>query len=355
MSDINQIKEIKLTNENMDQEGFSYLNLLEALTIKLNKKVFHASYQIQKLHGGTVGNVFLITGLASSKSIKEEPYRIIFKKQVKWERYGDINSWRREYDLYHSYLQEEFTDDFSWPICFGTKMHEDSFEIWMDYVDGPSGESLTLDMYQKAAAALGRFQGKLYRSQSNAIKQINNLSTKDYVRKFYEHYQSWDEVYDYIRSDECELSEHLCQMMIHLDSRKKEVFEQLDQMPIVFCHRDYWNTNIIYADHQIFAIDWDTAGYGYFGEDMASLIADGTEPSKMIDYFRLCIPAYQSGFSKYANVKVDAFQSIHDLILLMFGYRLIESFKFADNQVKKKLAIDSLQSIYDMQNIIESK
>ena len=39
-------------------------------------------------------------------------------------------------------------------------------------------------------------------------------------------------------------------------------------------------------------MDWDTAGWGYLGEDMASLIADEADIEHMVEYYRRCIPAY---------------------------------------------------------------
>jgi hypothetical protein len=341
-----------LTEGKNTQIVINYDNLLLALSNKFKESIISATYNTKKLHGGTVGQVLLVTGLARFKKGNEEVYKVVLKKQVKWERYGDVNSWRREYDLYHSNLEHYFDDDFSWPKCYLTIMHDDSFEIWMDYIDGPSGESLTIEMYCKAAEALGRFQGKLYEDKQYLINQISNLSSKDYVKNFYLHYSSWNEVYDYIRSDRCELPKHLCQMLIDLDSNRDKVFKYLSSLPTVLCHRDYWNTNIFYVDDKIIAIDWDTTGYGYFGEDIASLIADETSPSKMIDYFKACIPAYINGFNQYVDVKIDLHKSIHYIILMMFGYRLVEAFKFSDNQNQKNLALNSLQSIFEMQKIM---
>ncbi len=342
-----------MNKENNTQDWFSYQDLLQVLTIKFNTQVIRATYQIEKLHGGTVGAVFLITGLASSNAETNIAYKIVLKRQVKWERYGDVNSWRREYDLYHSNLNQTFSKDFAWPTCYKTYLTEDSFEIWMDYVDGYSGHALTPEMYVKAAEALGRFQGTLYRRQTDKPIALRNLSSKDYIIRFYKHYQAWDEVHDYIRSAECPLPKHLCDMMIEFDERSKMVFDALNQLPIVLCHRDYWNTNIFYQAERIIVIDWDTTGYGYFGEDIASLIADETDPSKMMDYFSQCIPAYQDGFFQSAGIKVNAYQNIHDIILMMFGYRLVESFKFAKNQADQNLAKDSLQAFYEMQKLIK--
>ncbi|MFP4478713.1 MAG: aminoglycoside phosphotransferase family protein [Candidatus Izemoplasmatales bacterium] len=340
-------------NKDMQKEIFNKEKLLKVLTKKFDKKVIDAKYHLEELHGGTVGKVYLVSGKAKIEEDKVENFQVVLKKQHKWERYGDSLSWRREYDLYHSDLSDLFLDDFSWPKCYEAKLNDDSFELWLEYIDGPSADQLTLEMYEKAAESLGRFQGKLYREQPNQIKILRNLSSEDYVKIFYHHYKSWKEVYDYVREEENDLPKHLCQMMIDLDSREEEIFNSLDQSPLVLCHRDYWNTNIFCVNNHIYAIDWDTTGYGYFGEDMASLIADETDPGKMLDYFKICVKAYENGFSQYAKIQINLSQRIHDLILLMFGYRLIESFKFSKNQEEKNLAKNALQAIYDMKTFIK--
>ena len=101
-----------------DFNELSYQTLLQVLSKKLKKEIIEASYQVQELQGGTVANVYLITGIAISITQINEPYRLVLKKQNKWERYGDINSWRREYDLYASDLNQSFPSDFSWPVCY---------------------------------------------------------------------------------------------------------------------------------------------------------------------------------------------------------------------------------------------
>lgn len=60
-------------------------------------------------------------------------------------------------------------------------------------------------------------------------------------------------------------------------------------------------TNLIYADGKIALIDWDTSGWGYLGEDLASLIADEADVHSMVDYYKRCVPAYYQGFSEYAD------------------------------------------------------
>jgi hypothetical protein len=43
------------------------------------------------------------------------------------------------------------------------------------------------------------------------------------------------------------------------------------------------------SDDKIALIDWDTAGWGYMGEGIASLIADESDVNYMTEYYNRCI------------------------------------------------------------------
>lgn len=239
----------------------------ETLTLVLSKmlgtKIICVDFQAKQLHGGTVGDVQLITGNAKTTDGGELPYTIVSKMQRKWERYSDPDSWRREYDFYQS--------------NFG-------------------------DMYERAAEELGRFQGKLYAEQPAFLQNLTNLSKVEYMKNFYLHYRSWKRVYEYIRSDDCEIPKHICKMLIDIDESEDEIFNRIEKLPIVLCHRDFWVVNIFYSDGKTILMDWDTAGWGYLGEDMASLIADEADIEHMVENYRRCIPAYYKGFSEYVDI-----------------------------------------------------
>jgi hypothetical protein len=70
------------------------------LNKSLNRDIINVEYQVTKLHGGTLGDVKLVMGMAECINGDKVPYKVVQKVQKKWERYGDLNSWRREYDLY---------------------------------------------------------------------------------------------------------------------------------------------------------------------------------------------------------------------------------------------------------------
>ncbi|MCJ7842437.1 aminoglycoside phosphotransferase family protein [Lederbergia sp. NSJ-179] len=346
---------------NNHDERFVNPEVLElALSKMFNKTIIRADYRLKELQGGTIGDVRLVTGMAETSDGEHLPYKMVWKTQKKFERYGDPNSWRREYDFYRSNFGALLSESFRWPECYHAEMNEEKNEtqIWMEYIDGISGLDLTGDMYERAAAELGRFQGKLYAEQPVVLQSLTNLSKVDYMKNFYLHYRSWNRVYDYIRSDACEIPKHLCKMLIDIDKNADEIFNRIEKLPIVLCHRDFWVANIFYSDGKTILIDWDTTGWGYLGEDMASLIADEADIEHMVEYYRRCIPAYYKGFSEYADISHITDNCVYEMILLMFGYRLVEWYmnagsgnKLQETDDERTLYIHTLQKIHELRNM----
>ena len=322
-----------------------------ALSKMLGASIMHADYITTQLHGGTLGDVRLVTGTAETTDGKKLPYRLVLKTQKKWERYSDPDSWRREYDLYASDFGKLFTDSLRWPECYYAEKNGDEIQIWMEYVNGTSGLNLTGEMYERTAKELGRFQSRLYAEQPAILQTLTNLSKVDYMKNYYLHYRSWNEVYDYIRSNDCPIPKHLCDMLIDIDEHSDEIFNRIARLPMVLCHRDFWVTNIFSHDDKIMLIDWDTTGWGYMGEDIASLIADEAEVDHMVEYYHRCVRAYYTGFSEYADISHLSDHCIYEMILIKFGYRLVEDYKFAEAPHEKMLQLNVLQKIYEMKEI----
>ncbi|QUL55591.1 aminoglycoside phosphotransferase family protein [Paenibacillus tritici] len=329
----------------------------EALYIALSQlfktTITSADSQTVQLHGGTLGNVRLVTGTAETADGEHLPYRIVLKIQKKWERYNDPNSWRREYDLYASGLGTTFSHTFRWPVCYYSEINtdEDECQLWLEYIDGVSGLDLTAEMYEQAALELGRYQGKLYAGQPAVLQSLTNLSHADLMKNTYLHYRSWPVVYDYIRSEECEFPQHLRQMLIDIDEQSDDIFARIEQLPLVLCHRDFWVTNLICDGEIIALIDWDTSGWGYLGEDIASLIADEADPDLMAEYYQRCIPAYYQGFSEYTKAPPIAEHCVYEFILLVFGYRLVEAYIHTEDDNQKTECLRKLQKIFELKDL----
>jgi len=325
--------------------------LNEVLEKILGGAVRGADWRAVTLRGGTVGDVRLVEGAANTAGGGgTQPFKVVCKTQRKWERTGDPDSWRREYDLYASDFESLFTDDFRWPPCYRAAINAagDVTQIWMEYIDGASGAGLTVGMFERAALEIGRFQGRLYAGRPAVLHSLRNLSKAGDLKEYYIHCRSSRAEYDYIRSAGCEIPAHLCAMLKQVDENADAVWKRIESLPVVLCHRDYWVTNIFFADGKIRLIDWDTAGWGYMGEDIKSLIADEADVSRMVEYYRKCVPAYYRGFSEYANVSRIGDDCVREMILVNLGYRLVSWFMKADTPESRALQIDTLQQIHDM-------
>lgn len=329
--------------------------LIYALRRQFKTDIISADFQTTSLQGGTIGNVQLVTGIAKTVDGEKMPYRIVLKIQNKFERYNDPGSWRREYDLYLSGFETTFPESFRWPACYQAEINaeEDEIQLWLEYIDGVSGLNLSCDMYEQIALELGRYQGRLYAEKPAVLLGLSNLSHADLMKNTYLHYRSWPVVYDYIRSEDCEFPHHVRQMLIDIDDRADEILARIEQLPIVLCHRDFWVNNLFYADGVIAPIDWDTSGWGYLGEDIASLIADEDEADKdhMVECYQRCIPAYYKGFAEYADAPPVSGHCVYEMILLLFGYRLVESYLQTEDNDKKTKLVQRFQNIYELKSV----
>jgi hypothetical protein len=298
--------------------------LTRILSKMFSKTIRHASYQTKELQGGTLGDVRLVTGAAITVDGEKLPYKVVWKKQKKWERPGDPNSWRREYDLYQSNLGSVFTPALRWPECYHSELRDGNTELWIEYIDGVSGSDLTAEMLEQAALELGRFQGK-HSSQSDGLRNIMCLGDTGFLEREFNQWHMQTFTYDFLISEPCrmpgflkqmlkdgeiqlvdgksfeysflrlrgcDIPEHLKQMLIDIDDYKDEIFDKLKTLPVVLCHRDFWNENIFFSDGRIRLIDWDTTGWGFLGEDIASLIVDGMDVERFEENYRRLVPAY---------------------------------------------------------------
>lgn len=362
----------------MDQENSIDPSVLRAvLTRKFDQNVVPAGYRIQQLHGGTLGDVRLIEGTAETHGGEHLPFQVVRKTQRKWERPGDPNSWRREYDLYDSGIDQVFTDTVRWPECYRATINGDETEIWLEYLDGISGKDLTLETLALAAFELGRFQGGLI-AHHNELAAISCLGDTGFTEREHRqwHTQSFThEVlisedcpipetlkqslrnndlqmhdgksleYSYLRSAICSLPSHIKQMLIDIDDRREELFDRIAHLPVVLCHRDCWIENVFVANGELHLIDWDTAGWGYLGEDIASLIIDETPAESVGEYYRRLVPAYYLGIATYIDTSHIRDNLIREMILLKFGYRILQTFMYAPVTQEP---VSLLQAIYDM-------
>ena len=345
----------------------------------LNKNIITAEYQTTQLQGGTLGDVWLVTGMAETVNGDMLPYKIVLKTQTKWVRPGDTVSWRREYDLYKSNLNKVLSNTFRWPYCYFAELNDDVIHIWMEYIDGISGRDLTIDNLEIVVEKLGNLQGKLSQNPE-MLKSIDCLGDTGYIKRDYEqwHQQTYSYEflisescrmpqfikqmlleksiqyntksieYNYLRSVNCEIPDYLKQMFYDIDDNMEKIFSDIGKLPIVLCHRDFWIENIFISNEKVILIDWDCAGLGFLGEDLASLIIDEIDVEYIEKYYKRLVPAYYKGISKHMNIsKIEHF-FIQEMIIIKFGYRILQEYMFTQSSDVKKEQILILQQIYEM-------
>ena len=334
----------------------------ETLIIVLNKmfgkKIISADWQIKKLHGGTVGEVCLVTGTAETADGEKLPYKVVLKIQEKWFREpNDEHSWRREYDLYTSDLDSVFCDSdmFRWAKCYHAEMNDavDETQLWIEYIDGISGNDLTTEMRECASREIGRFQGRIYKQHMPLLKNITCFAGLEYSKDYFTTFRRETKEYRYIRSKNCEIPEHLRQMIIDNDNETDAIFEALNKLPVL-CHRDFWFENIFFSDGKITALDWDCAGWGYIFADVFQLMIDEADGAYLEEYYRKFIPAYLEGISEYIDVSQiinidDDF--ISKLLIMHVGYNFVDDYMSAESPDEKNEHLEMFQNLYEMRNI----
>ena len=70
--------------------------LMYVLSKMFGKTIISATHQSEQLQGGTLGDVQLISGIAETAGSEKLPYKVVWKRQKKWERPCDQCSWSRE-------------------------------------------------------------------------------------------------------------------------------------------------------------------------------------------------------------------------------------------------------------------
>ena len=359
--------------EKTEQIYINPATLTQVLSKKLGTDVINANYQTKQLHGGTLGDVRLVTGTAETADHRSIPYEVVWKTQKKWERPGDPDSWRREYDFYRSDFSAAFTDSLRSPKCYATKLHgDDEIEIWMEHIDGVSGSNLTIEALEQAAEEWGRFQGRLrcrldldldlgphQHPGKLEFGDVSWLGNTGFMEREFRQWTSDTEEYRYLYSSTCSLPEHLRRMLITTQQESQTIFSNIKRLPVVLSHRDFWIENIFYSqDGKIHLIDWDCVGWGFAGEDIASLIADDTDVAYLDEYYRRLVPAYRrglsgglsggGGLSECMDVAPNESFLIPEMIIIKFGYRFLQKFMFSQSPSAKNRQITALQKIHEI-------
>ena len=234
----------------------------------------------------------------------------------------------------------------------------DEWQVWIEYIDGVSGDDLTIDMFEQAAAGLGRFQGRLYKEKPWEVHNISCFTQVGFAENYYTAHLTHARKYNYIRTKGCEIPEHLRKMFIDTDNELEAIYSN-NTMPVVLCHRNFWADNIIFSNRETIAIDWDGAGWGYIGEDIVEFITDkvsrkyiNLDKQYFEELYRRLVTAYLKGFTEYADITAFDSSYIWKMFVIRTGYGImIDRYMDAQSAARKSLIIKMIQRLYEMKDI----
>ena len=350
-----------------------------ALQQMLPAPVTDIAYTASELQGGTLGDVQLLQGSVSAAGVGT-PFKLVYKRQQAWTRAGDPHSWRREYDLYTSKLADYFDDQLRWAKAYHVEATPEEITLWLEYLEGASGKELTVSTLTAAAYQLGSLQGRIAKNPEQ-LHSCTNLGDPGFLEREYSQWLHQHYDYDYLvspqcrlpqhikmllqegsitlipgksfeysllRSPACDLPGHLQDMLLAADAQASELFQRFKNLPVLFCHRDFWVENIIQTPGFIGLIDWDTTGWGYLGEDLASLLVDDIAADLIPELAAKAIPAYIEGLSSYIELPSPQLvtECIWEMALVKFGYRLMASSMYKQNPTEREEVVKILECIH---------
>ena len=322
-------------------------SLLKALGTMLGENVNDAAYSVEVLQGGTVSDVVKVSGSATSNSAGC-PFDMVVKTQRKWDRFGDANSWRREYDIYRHGLVEQLPQTIRLPACYLLEEEADVTRIWMEYVQGKTGsEQLHADELALAAERLGALQAEF---SLRGPRDLPYLRPCPAARPSFEHW--WGRMRKPLQTPIDGFPEGIRNALNESAARAESLFETLDRLPVTLCQGDVHHDNLILKgagkDTRVYLIDWDCAGYGRLGEDAVDLLLEAfvysdRDVSLLPEFRKRIMEGYCAGVQKGGIPFVMEDALVRGLFVLAWGYRVADLYLYYRDERSKARCADILR------------
>lgn len=324
--------------------------LIHVLNKKFVKNIIRVDYETTKFGSGVCDDVRLFMGFAETADGEQLPFKVVLKNQKKVSPPLDADSWTREYYFYASDFYKILDDNVGMPECYHSELSSEGYVLWLEYIEGVTGDDLTTDDMEYISERLGEFHGKIY-TKPELAENLSCLShTKHMEKKIWFWHKSRE--YDYLRSNAFDIPEYLKQMLIETDDNKKAMLKKIEQLPIVLYHGDFHDGNVFLKDGKVILFDWGHfAGWWHLGEDIANLISDNDKYELWNEYYRRFVAAYLRGFARYTDISEIEDFYIREMIILNFGYDIVQNYMSAKERAEKENQITALQKIYEMRGI----
>lgn len=301
--------------------------LLTAISGLLGRSVTGADYTTEVLEGGTLGEVAKLTGTAKTVS-GEAPFVIVRKKQGKWERHGDPECWRREYELYSSGFPARLPAGLLIPAAHCISAGEEETVIYMDYISGRTGSAeIGIEELKRAAELLGEAQAAMRPQGGDRLPCLRQFPA---VRSSAD---LWWIIFGKQISGHIDgFPEDIRSILFDYASRAPEILSALETLPVTVCHGDVHHDNIIIDGRgDTYLIDWDCAGYGYMGEDAVDMLCEAfvysaRDTALMPGYREEIISAYCRGARRAGMEYAMDAETVRSIFALSWGLRIAERF-----------------------------
>ncbi len=257
------------------------------------------TWRHERLGGGTVAEVFRFWG----GSWQGTPWSAVLKLLHPWERPGDPESWRREALLYASDLFEGLPGCLAVPRCYAMSEADGLHRLWLEDVSGTHDRALEPAHYREAARCLAHMQAPYL--MGRPLPTHEWLGTDRALAGQSRGWGEWALTKLAATAAPEEVAREHGDSLRALWERRTRLVTLADALPRTLCHRDY-NAANLFVDlprRRTTAIDWDCAGVGMVGEDLADLACEavvyfGRDPSEAGAIAREVLGGYGEGLAE---------------------------------------------------------
>lgn len=322
-----------------------------ALKRKYEKEIGPVHYDTTVLQGGTVGEVVRLTGEAESGN-ERLPFTLVLKTQKKWDRHGDPDCWRREYDIYRQQLPRRLSQTVRLPLCYLLEEDADTTRIYMENIEGRTGNTqLHENELGFAARSLGALQADFH---LHGEKDLGCLRPFPAVRSSFDLW--YGRMGPLLQNPMEGFPEEIRQTLNQYAGKAPELLRSFDRLPHTLCQGDVHHDNLILRDGpegtQVYLIDWDSAGYGCMGEDAVDVLMEAFVYSdREVSLFPLFRQTILDGYCAGARAGGVDFAMSHelfrDLAVLSWGFRVADLYLYYSDEPSKNRCIQILREILE--------
>ena len=328
-------------------------SLLQALSNMLGVLVRDAAFETELLQGGDVGEVYRISGNAVTDH-GSHPFTLVLKKQKKWDRHGDPGCWRREYEIYRHGLDQKLLQTIKLPQCYLLEESGDMTHVWMEYIEGKTGNDLIhAPDLALAAEKLGELQAVFHKEGQHDLPFLRSFPA---VRSSFDLW--WGRTKKALGTEIKDFPAELRNTLNDYATRADSLLDALDNLPLTLCQGDFYHDNFIFKSGlngtDIYVIDWDSAGYGRMGEDavdvlMEAFVYSDRDVSLMPDFKKCIIDGYLRGVKRGGLEFMMDDTLVRDIFALAWGFRITDHYLghlyHKDEQAQKR-CIAILQAMF---------